>query len=91
MYTLDNLFKKQRKKIKDFDKKLSIEKKRLEIALQISKARQEEGLTQKKLAKKLKTTQSVISRIEKGNQNMSLDLLFRIADVLNKDIHFQIG
>ena len=91
MYTLDNLFKEQRKKIKDFDKKLSIEKKRLEIALQISKARQEEGLTQKKLAEKLKTTQSVISRIEKGNQNMSLDLLFRIADVLNKDIHFQIG
>ncbi len=91
MYTLDILFKEQRKKNKDFDKKLLIEKKRLEIALQISKARQEEGLTQKKLAEKLKTTQSVISRIEKGNQNMSLDLLFRIADALNKNIHFQIG
>ncbi len=89
MYTLNDLLKKQRKNIKNFDKKLLIEEKRLEIALQISNARKSVGITQKKLAKKLHTTQSVVSRIENGNQNMSLDLICRIAKALNKNISFQ--
>ena len=89
MYALKNLFKDQRKNIKNFDKKLALEEKRLEIALQISTARQDEGITQKKLAKKLKTTQSVKSMIKNGNKNISLDLLFRIANIFNKDIHVQ--
>ena len=79
-----------RKRITDFDKKLNIEEKRIEIALQISEARKKQGITQKKLADKLHTTQSVVSRIENGNQNISLDLLFRIASVLHKDIKFQL-
>ncbi len=89
MYALKNLFKDQRKNIKNFDKKLALEEKRLEIALQISTARQDEGITQKKLAKKLKTTQLVIYRIENGKQNISWDWLFRIANIYNKDIHVQ--
>ncbi len=91
MNDLVRLKKKLRKNIKNFDEKFTIEKKRLEIALQITKARQEQGLTQKDFAKKLKTKQSVVSRIENGNQNITLDLLIRIMNILKKDIHFQIG
>lgn len=48
--------------------------------------RQEKGLTQADLAKQLKTSQSAVNRIEHGKQNLSLDMLARISDALNKPI-----
>lgn len=48
--------------------------------------RQERGLTQADFAKQLKTSQSAVNRIEHGRQNMSLDMLARISDVLNKPL-----
>jgi len=90
MYKLNDLKKELKKKITDFDDKMVFERKRLEIALKISEARKEEGFTQEELAQKLKTTQSVVSRIEKGHQNITLDLLFKIAQILRKDIQLQM-
>ena len=48
--------------------------------------RQERGMTQATLAKRLGTSQSAVNRIEHGRQNMSLDMLARISDVLNKPL-----
>jgi UDP-N-acetylglucosamine 1-carboxyvinyltransferase len=56
----------------------------------ISQVRLQRGLTQSELAEKLKTSQSAVNRIEKGNQNVSLEMLGRISEVLNKEI-VQIG
>lgn len=84
MSDLDLLEKKLRKKIKNFDKKYSAAKARLELAIKIANERQKAGITQKEFADKLKTTQSVISRIENGRQNISLDMLQRIAEALGK-------
>lgn len=52
----------------------------------ISQIRQDRGLTQAQFAKKLGTSQSAVNRIEKGNQNLSLDTLGRISDVLDSQI-----
>lgn len=52
----------------------------------ISGIRQQRGLTQAELARKLDTSQSAINRIEKGHQNISIELLSRISDVLDKQI-----
>ncbi len=52
----------------------------------IYQIRQEKGLTQAEFAKQLKTSQSAVNRIEKGGQNLSMDMLGRISDVLNKQI-----
>ena len=52
----------------------------------ISEVRQQRGLTQAELAEQLKTSQSAVNRIEKGNQNVSLEMLGRISEVLNKEI-----
>jgi UDP-N-acetylglucosamine 1-carboxyvinyltransferase len=52
----------------------------------ISGIRQQRGMTQAELARKLGTSQSAINRIEKGNQNISIELLSRISDVLDKQI-----
>jgi len=53
------------------------------LALQIAKARAKARLTQGQLAKAVGTTQSVISRIEAGNQNLTVRTLFRISTVLH--------
>jgi UDP-N-acetylglucosamine 1-carboxyvinyltransferase len=43
-------------------------------------------MTQVELAKSLGTSQSAINRIEKGGQNISLDMLARISEVLSSPI-----
>jgi len=52
----------------------------------ISEIRQIRGLTQTEFAKKLNTSQSAVNRIEKGGQNLSLDMLSRISEVLEKPL-----
>lgn len=52
----------------------------------ISKIRKERDLTQTELARALGTSQSAVNRIENGKQNLSMEMLGRISDVLNKEI-----
>lgn len=52
----------------------------------ISELRQIRNLTQNEFAQKLKTSQSAVNRIEKGGQNLSLDMLSRISEVLEKPL-----
>lgn len=52
----------------------------------IARIRNQRGLTQKELAVKLNTSQSAINRIEAGRQNVTLEMVARISDVLNKEI-----
>jgi UDP-N-acetylglucosamine 1-carboxyvinyltransferase len=52
----------------------------------ISELRQLRGLTQTEFAKQLNTSQSAVNRIEKGGQNLSLDMLSRISEVLQKPL-----
>jgi UDP-N-acetylglucosamine 1-carboxyvinyltransferase len=52
----------------------------------ITELRSLRGMTQNDFAKKLGTSQSAINRIEKGGQNLSLDMLSRISEVLQKPI-----
>lgn len=60
------------------------------LALQIIKARKKAGLTQGQLARAAGTTQSVISRIESGNQNLTVKTLARIATVLHATLIIQL-
>lgn len=52
----------------------------------ISELRTIRGMTQTEFAKKLKTSQSAVNRIEKGGQNLSLDMLERISEALQKPL-----
>lgn len=52
----------------------------------IAQIRQERGLTQTELAKRMGTSQSAVNRMEHGKQNLSLETLGRISDVLNKQL-----
>jgi transcriptional regulator with XRE-family HTH domain len=54
-----------------------------DVALQIAALRQQAGLSQKDLAKLLKTSQQQISRLESpGYEGHSLSMLRRVADAL---------
>lgn len=52
----------------------------------IQEARLSRGMTQEQLASALETSQSAINRIEKGGQNISLEMLARISEVLSMEI-----
>ena len=54
-----------------------------QLARQLIKKRLEQKLSQREFARKLKTSQAVISRIETMQANPSLSLLKRIAQILN--------
>jgi UDP-N-acetylglucosamine 1-carboxyvinyltransferase len=56
------------------------------IGNRIADVRETTGMTQSELAKKLKTTQSAIARIETGKQNVSADMLKRISQALGKNL-----
>ena len=68
-------------------KSLKIERKRANIAEQIYNLRTQAGLTQQQLAKRIGTTQSVISRLEDADyEGHSLSMLRRIAEVLDSRV-----
>src|SRR2546426_4544591 len=58
-----------------------------DVALQIAALREKAGLSQKDLARKLKTSQQQISRLESPSyEGHSLSMLRRVADVLGATV-----
>ncbi|MBR3232910.1 UDP-N-acetylglucosamine 1-carboxyvinyltransferase [Candidatus Saccharibacteria bacterium] len=58
----------------------------IRIGRALERVRIERGWTQAELAAKAKTSQSAIHRIEKGQQNVSLDMIKRLSDILGRQI-----
>lgn len=61
------------------------------IADKIKSIRKQKGLTQQALAKRLKVSQQMISRIEKGRENISLLTLKKIADSMGANLSLEIS
>ena len=65
-----------------------------DVALQIAALREKAGLTQRDLARKLKTSQQQISRLESPSyEGHSLSMLRRVAEALGATVHvaFETG
>lgn len=81
------------KVMESFSKKERVEiKKRtryIMAAMEVRKLRRRLKLTQANLARKMKVKRELISRIESGRQNVTLETLYRIAEVAGKEINFQ--
>ena len=61
------------------------------LAIQIAQIRQKQGLSQSDLAKRLKTTQQTVSRLEDTNNNsLSLNTLLKLAGVLHKRLKIEL-
>jgi transcriptional regulator with XRE-family HTH domain len=73
----------------DARRKASLEQERVnaEVARTIYELREQAGLSQKELADRVETTQSVISRLEDADyEGHSLSMLNRIAKALNQQV-----
>lgn len=56
------------------------------IGLQVKKKREMAGLTQERLAEKMECSVTTISRLENGQQCMSVQKLIRLANILCTDV-----
>jgi transcriptional regulator len=62
-----------------------------EVSMQLAALRQQAGLSQKDLARKLKTSQQQVSRLESpGYEGHSLSMLRRVAKALNARVRVTI-
>src|SRR5574340_1081192 len=52
----------------------------------IAELREVKGLTQSAFAKALNTSQSAVARMEKGQQNLTTEMLAKISKVLKQEI-----
>lgn len=59
------------------------------IGIEIRRVRKEEGLSQERLAQKANISQQLISRIEKGKENISLITLKKISGALGRKAEFR--
>jgi len=72
-------------------KSLQEEHRKAEIGAQIYKLRTEAGISQKRLAELIGTTQSVISRLEDADyKGHSIEMLRRIAGAMNCELRVRI-
>jgi HTH-type transcriptional regulator / antitoxin HipB len=60
------------------------------IAYHLKQLRIKQHLTQEQLAQKLGMDKTQISKIEKGNRNLTLDTITRIANALGVKINFSL-
>jgi DNA-binding XRE family transcriptional regulator len=58
----------------------------LKASMELRRLRKENKLSQAGLAKKMNVKREFISRIESGTQNITLNTLYRIGDVMGKEV-----
>jgi transcriptional regulator with XRE-family HTH domain len=82
-----DLFLEEQLRDPDFAERFKRAGKAWDVALQLTALRDRAGLSQTELARKLKTTQQQISRLESpGYEGHSLSMLRRVARVLNAQV-----
>lgn len=63
---------------------------RYKVVKKIAELRKNDKIIQEELVIRLKTTKSVVSRIESGNQNVSVDMVQKIVNALGKEVDIVI-
>lgn len=87
-YTFEDHFKKLMKDPEFRDAYLESQPE-YEMVRKIIEARIQKGVNQAVLAKKMKTGQSAISRLESGNANPTLKFLKRLANALDSRLEIR--
>lgn len=86
-----DLFLEEQLRDPDFAERFKRAGEAWDVALQLTALREKAGLTQRELARKLKTSQQQISRLESpGYEGHSLSMLRRVAKVLHARVRVVI-
>lgn len=86
MSDLKQYIKERSDKSPDFENLINYEYENLKIGGIIKELRMKNGMTQEKLAEKMHTTKSSISRLENHVGNVRLATLEKVAQALNKKL-----
>ena len=82
--------RKSKKRDPEFSEGYDIGYEEFKIGVILKEARQETGLTQEQLAKKLKTQKTAISRIENHAEDIRLSILENFAAALGKKLYIAV-
>ncbi len=91
MSDLKNYISKRKASDSEFAKDYETGYQEFKIGVMLKIAREEAGLTQEQLAKKLHTKKTAISRIENHAEDIKLSTLKKFAQALGKTLHIQVS
>jgi len=91
MSDLKKYISKRKARDPEFAKDYETGYQEFKIGVMLKMAREEAGLTQEQLAKKLKTKKSAISRIENHAEDIKLSTLEKIARALGKTLRVEVA
>ncbi len=88
---LDRYIEKRKARSEEFARDFEVGYAEFRIGVILKQARQEAGLTQEQLAKKLKTKKSAISRIENHAEDIKLSTVEKIVSALGKRLQIRVS
>lgn len=91
MDDLEKYIEKRKEQNRDFAKTFEPGYEHFKIGVLLRQAREEAGITQEELARKLDTKRSAISRIENHAEDIRLSTLHRYAQALGKNLRVKIA
>jgi ribosome-binding protein aMBF1 (putative translation factor) len=91
MDDLEKYIEKRKKRSPKFARNYESGYENFRIGFILRQTREEMGITQEQLAKKLKTKKSAISRIENHAEDIRLSTLNRYAEALGRRLQIVIG
>jgi ribosome-binding protein aMBF1 (putative translation factor) len=91
MNDLERYIKKRKARDPEFARDFEAGYLEFKIGVLLRQAREEAGLTQEELARKLKTKKSAISRLENHAEDIRLSTLGKYATALGKKLHVSVG
>jgi len=91
MSDLKKYIKERKKRDKEFAKGFDEGYEQFKIGVVLRQAREEAGITQEELARRLKTRKTAISRIENHAEDIKLSTLERVAGALGKRLQVNIA
>ena len=80
----------QLRKDKKFELAYEVEAAKLKMADKLAELREKIGLTQAELAKKMHVSQQLISRIESGSDNLTIETLIKFFDTLGVRLRIDV-
>jgi len=90
MDDLEIYIEKRKSKSKKFTKDFETGYENFKIGIALRKAREEAGITQEELARKLKTKKSAISRIENHSEDIRISTLKNYLEAIGKKLQLNI-
>jgi ribosome-binding protein aMBF1 (putative translation factor) len=91
MNDLERYIKKRKARDPEFARDFEAGYLEFKIGVVLRQAREEAGLTQEELARRLRTKKSAVSRIENHAEDIRLSTLGKYAIALGKKLHVSVG